>query len=345
MTEIRDDSISIALDAMGGDSAPDAVIEGANLVLSGVVPCDGKVHFSIYGKKEEVLPVLAKYKLVEANSVFVDVSDAVSSSDRPSYALRHRRRSSMWHAVEDLKKGLVSAVVSAGNTGALMAISRHLLGTIHSIDRPAIAVAMPSQKSSFVVLDIGANIECSADALLQFAIMGVAFAKAILGRTDPKVGLLNVGSEEVKGTYAVQEAFSLMRAAKSKMDFYGYIEAEEVFKGEVDVVVADGFSGNIMLKTTEAVANLLMSLFKDVVKSSITAKIAACMLKPSVRKTMELVDPKLYNGAMLVGLNGVVVKSHGSADGKAYACAIKTAVHSARYAIVSKIASEISEMG
>ena len=342
MTDSQDESISVALDAMGGDAAPDAVIEGANLVLSGEVPCDGKVHFSIYGKEDVVAPVLSKYKLVGNNSVFIDVPDVVLSTDRPSYALRHRRRSSMWRAVEDVKKGLVAGMVSSGNTGALMAISRYVLGTMQSIDRPAIATALPSRESNFVILDLGANVECNADALFQFAVMGVAFAKAVLGRKDPKVGLLNVGAEESKGTSEVQRAFALLKDTKLKMDFYGYIEAEEVFNGNVDVLVTDGFSGNVLLKTAEAVANLLEDLFKGVVKSSIICKMAAGMLLPALKRGTRHMNPKQYNGAMLLGLDGVVVKSHGGADGKAFAYAIRTAVNSARYDIVSKIASEIS---
>ncbi|MDB1135224.1 phosphate acyltransferase PlsX [Candidatus Anaplasma sp. TIGMIC] len=346
MTESQSESLSIALDAMGGDAGPEAVIEGANMFLSGVVPCPGKVHFSIYGKQDAVLPVLSKYKLVEENSIFIDVPDAVLSTDRPSYALRHRRRSSIWQAVEDAKKGLVGGVVSSGNTGAVMAISRYLLGTIESIDRPAIASAIPSGSGKdLLILDLGANVECSAEALFQFAVMGVAFAKAVMGRSDPKVGLLNVGEEEVKGTYVVQEAFALLRKAKSKMDFYGYVEADVALKGEVDVLVTDGFSGNVMLKTIEAVANTLVGMLKDSLKTSLVSRIAAYILRPNFRRVLRVVEPKTFNGAMLLGLNGVVVKSHGGADAKAFAYAIRATVNAVRYNIVSKIVSEISEIG
>ncbi|QJC27382.1 phosphate acyltransferase [Anaplasma platys] len=345
MTEGQDECLSLALDAMGGDAAPDAVIEGADLVLSGAIPCEGRVHFSIYGKGDVVLPVLSKYKRVVANSVFIDVADAVLASDRPSYALRHRRNSSMWKAVEDVKKGLVKGMVSAGNTGALMAVSRCVLGTMQDIDRPAIVTAAPSKKDSFVIVDLGANVECNAYALFQFALMGVAFAKTVLGRSDPKVGLINIGEEEVKGTVAVREACALLREAGSKVNFHGYVEANEALAGKVDVVVTDGFTGNVMLKAMEGTADLIFSAFKDTARSSLIRRIGGLLLRGGIKRMLGRLDPDRYNGAMLLGLNGIVVKSHGGADGEAFAYAIKAAVSAARHDVVSRIAAEISEIG
>lgn len=345
MTEGQDECLSLALDAMGGDSAPNAVIEGADLVLSGAIPCEGRVHFSIYGKGDVVLPVLSKYKRVAANSVFIDVADAVLASDRPSYALRHRRNSSMWKAIEDVKKGLVRAMVSAGNTGALMAISRCVLGTMQDIDRPAIATAFPSKRDSFVIVDLGANVECDAYALFQFALMGVAFAKTVLGRSEPKVGLINIGEEEVKGTSAVREACALLREAGSKINFHGYIEANDALAGDVDVVVTDGFTGNVMLKAVEGVADVILSSLRDTVRSSLVTRLGGLLLRGGIKRMLGRLDPDRYNGAMLLGLNGIVVKSHGGADARAFAYAIKTAVSSARYDVVSRIAAEINEIG
>ncbi|MGN7661096.1 MAG: phosphate acyltransferase PlsX [Anaplasma sp.] len=338
------DSVSIALDAMGGDSGPESVIRGADLVLSGEIPCERKLHLSIYGKGEAVVPVLGRYKRVEKNSVFIDVPDAVLSDDRPSFALRHRRRSSMWCAVEDVRKGVVSAAISPGNTGALMAMSRYLLGTLHGVDRPAIAAVLPSRGRSFVILDLGANVECGPGALLQFAIMGRALARTVMGREHPKIGLLNVGGEETKGTHAVKEAFALMRNSEPGMNFHGYVEAGDAFRGLVDVVVTDGFSGNILLKTCEAVADLSCFMLQKAVRSYFLGKVAMYIFGPGLRQHTAGTDTRSYNGAILLGLNGVVVKSHGSADGRAFGYAIKNAVCSVSQNIISRIASEMREI-
>ena len=336
--------ISIALDAMGGDSGPEAVIKGADLVLSGVIPCECDLHLSIYGKESAVLPVLGEYKLVEKHSVFIDVPDAVSADDRPSFALRHRKKSSMWCAIEDIKKGVVTSAVSAGNTGALMAISRYLLGVLQGVDRPAIAAIFPSKKNDFVVLDLGANAECSPDALFQFAVMGRALASSVLGIADPKVGLLNIGAEEIKGTCLVREAFALMRDARPSINFCGYIEAKEAFEGTVDVVVTDGFSGNIMLKTCEAIADLTLHILREMVRSSFWGRAAMRVLGSGFKRRVygSAVDTRSRNGAMLLGLNGIVVKSHGSADAVAFAYAIKAAAYAVDQGIMAKIASEAS---
>lgn len=226
-----------------------------------------------------------------------------------------------------------------------MAISRCVLGTMQDIDRPAIAVAFPSKKDSFVIIDLGANVECSAYALFQFALMGVAFAKTVLGRSDPKVGLINIGEEEVKGTSAVREACALLRDAGSKINFHGYIEANDAIAGKVDVVVTDGFTGNVMLKAVEGVADTIFSTLRDTVRSSLVRRIGGLLLRGGLKRMFGRLDPDSYNGAMLLGLNGIVVKSHGSADGEAFAYAIKSAVSAARYDVVSRVAAEISEIG
>ncbi|ACZ49095.1 glycerol-3-phosphate acyltransferase/fatty acid synthesis protein PlsX [Anaplasma centrale str. Israel] len=341
-------SVSVALDAMGGDCGPEVAIKGADLVLSGVVPCECKVHLSIYGKESAVLPVLSRHRLVEKNSVFIDTPDAVLPDDRPSFALRHRRKSSMWCAIEGVKKGMVASAVSAGNTGALMAISRYLLGTLQGIDRPAIATVLPSREGNFVVLDLGANAECVPDSLFQFAIMGRAFSKTVLGVKNPKVGLLNIGAEETKGTCGIKEAFALMRDAKQGINFYGYIEAKEAFDGVVDVVVTDGFSGNVMLKTCEAVAGLTLHILKKEICSSLFGRALMRVARPFYfrkRASGSALDVRSYNGAVLLGLNGVVVKSHGSADAVAFAHAIKEAVCAiSQGAMVKEMISEVSNI-
>ncbi|AAZ68609.1 phosphate acyltransferase PlsX [Ehrlichia canis] len=333
--------ISIAVDAMGGDFAPEAVIGGLDFALTNLL--DNKdVSFNIYGQESQVLPMLDKYKNVKEHSLFIDTPDIVLANDKPSFALRKRKSSSMWCAIESIKNGVTSGVVSSGNTGALMAISCFVLGTLPNIKRPAICCALPSKcERYFVILDLGANVDCSANSLFQFAIMGNAFAKAVLNVPNPKVALLNVGEEEVKGTDVIREAFLLLRQAESSINFCGYIEPINMLGGEVDVVVADGFCGNVVLKVAESIAYIFKSVFEKSVSSSIITKIAGLLLKSSMKRNFMKFNPKIYNGAMLVGLNGVVVKSHGNADKIAFAHAVKVAVNAARNNINAKIIHEL----
>ncbi|ABD44515.1 fatty acid/phospholipid synthesis protein PlsX [Ehrlichia chaffeensis str. Heartland] len=334
--------ISIAVDAMGGDFAPEAVVSGLDFALTNLLD-DQNVSFNIYGQGSQVLPILDKYKDLKEHSVFIDTPEVVLANDKPSFALRKRRSSSMWCAIDSIKSGVTSGVVSSGNTGALMAISRFLLGTLPNIDRPAICTALPSRgEEYFVLLDLGANIESSSNALFQFAIMGSAFAKAVLNIASPKVALLNVGQEEVKGTDVIREAFLLLKQAEGRINFCGYIEPIDILGDKVDVVVTDGFCGNIVLKVAESIAYTFKSVFEKSVTSSIISKFAGLLLKSQMKKDFMRFNPKMYNGAMLLGLNGVVVKSHGNADKVAFAHAIKVTVNAVRNDINAKIIHELS---
>ncbi|WP_410522110.1 phosphate acyltransferase PlsX [Neoehrlichia mikurensis] len=330
---------------MGGDFAPESIIKGADFALSSLICSDNyKVHFSIYGQEDKVMPILLKYKKLRENSTFIHVEDVVLASDKPSFAVRHRKQSSMARAIDDVKKGIVSGAISSGNTGALMAISRFILGTLPNIDRPAITTALPSIDKDFVLLDLGANVECNADSLFQFAVMGNAFAKAVLNRKNPRVALLNVGHEEIKGTDTIREAFSLLKKFESGINFCGYVEANDVLKGDIDVVVVDGFSGNVMLKIMESLSENIFTLLKKSIDYSLATRFAGLLLKFQLKKEFYRFNPKIRNGAMLLGLNGVIVKSHGNADSIAFAHAIRVAVNAIYNNINVKIASELNSV-
>ena len=329
--------IVIALDAMGGDFAPLSVIQAADLFLVSLLDRAIQVSFKIYGDQQSVLPLLSKYKRVDDNSEFIHCSDNVLASDKPSFALRRRKNSSMKEAIDAVKQGDASGVVSSGNTGALMAISRFILGTLPNIYRPAIVSICPTKSKSFALLDLGANVDCNADSLFQFALMGSIFAKIALKIDNPEVALLNIGTEEVKGTDSVRGAFELLKDA-SCINFKGYIEASEFLDGNIDVIVADGFVGNVMLKTAEATANTFIHLIKHELCSSWIMKL---LLKAKLSKALACFNPKVRSGAMFLGLNGVVIKSHGNSDAISLAHAIKFAVNCIRENLNQKIISGI----
>ncbi|BDG75945.1 MULTISPECIES: phosphate acyltransferase PlsX [Wolbachia] len=337
-------NIVIALDAMGGDFAPLSVIQGASFFLDNLVDPGVEVFFHIYGDQKEISPLLSKYKKVSDNSEFTHCSDNVLPNDKPSFALRHRKDSSMKAAVEAVKKGKAFGMVSSGNTGALMAISRFILGTLPNIYRPAIASVCPTKTKSFALLDLGANVDCNTDSLFQFALMGSIFAKIALKVENPEVALLNIGTEEVKGTDSVRGAFELLKNAPS-INFKGYIEASEFLDGNIDVIVADGFVGNVMLKTAEATAGTFISLIKqEVFNSWMTKMLVGILLKPKLNKALERFNPKIRSGAMFLGLNGIIIKSHGNSDAISFAHAIKFAVNAISENLNQKIINGVSHI-
>ncbi|QKX02424.1 phosphate acyltransferase PlsX [Wolbachia endosymbiont of Dirofilaria (Dirofilaria) immitis] len=338
------DNIVVALDAMGGDFAPLSVIQGAGFFLDNLVNTGIRVFFRIYGDQKEVSPLLLRYKKVSNNSELIHCSDSVLANDKPSFALRNRKDSSMKAAIEAVKKGKASGVVSSGNTGALMAISRFVLGILPNIYRPAIVSVCPTKAKSFVLLDLGANVDCNADSLFQFALMGSIFARIALKIDNPEVALLNIGIEEIKGTDSVRGAFELLKNAPS-INFRGYIEASEFLEGSIDVIVADGFVGNVMLKTAEATASAFINLIKQEVFSSwITKVFVDILLKSKLSKALTRFNPKVRGGAMFLGLNGVVIKSHGNSDAVSFAHAIKFAVSAISENLNQKIVSEVSHI-
>lgn len=335
--------IVVALDAMGGDFAPFSVIRGANFFLNNLLDHNTKVFFYIYGDQQKVLPLLSKYKKVNDNSEFTHCSDNVLANDKPSFALRRRKDSSMKAAIEAVKHGKASGIVSSGNTGALMAISRFVLGTLPNIYRPAIVSICPTKSKSFALLDLGANVDCNADSLFQFALMGSIFAKIALKVDSPKVALLNIGTEEVKGTDAIRGAFELLQNIPG-INFTGYIEASEFLEGNIDVIVADGFVGNVMLKTAEATASTFIHLIKQGLFNSCTGKVLSVLLKPKLNKVLMRFNPKVRSGAMFLGLNGIVIKSHGNSDAVSFAHAIKFAVNSIRENLNQKIINGVNSI-
>jgi len=325
---------------MGGDNAPLSVIEGASIVAKE----NDNVNFLLFGKEKEIGKILNKHPKLKEISEIRHTESFISNEEKPLIALRKGKDSSMRLAIESVKHGEADAVISAGNTGALMAISKIVLRSLPSIDRPALIQLMPNQSgSATALLDMGANIECDSLNLCQFAIMGSAFYSAVMKTARPSIGILNIGSEDMKGNDAVKNASNMLKESSLRKNFYGFVEGDDILKGVVDVVVTDGFSGNIALKAIEGASKFVALVLKEGFKSSFLAKIGYLFAKKALDRTKKLVDPKLYNGAMLVGLNGISVKSHGNSDGFAYSQAIKHTISLVEHNVNQKIADLIEE--
>ena len=313
--------INLAVDIMGGDFGPKTVIKA----VSEASKLHPNVNFRLFGDKKKALVEIAKTDLLK-NFEIIHTSEYIKSDDEPVNALRKLKKSSLRLAVNDVEEKKSHGLVSAGNTGALMAISKFVLKTINGISRPAIAGIMPTLKGEIVILDLGANIDCTDDNLVQFALMGEVFSKSLLGTKTPSIGILNVGSEEIKGNAVVKQTFEELDKLSSHINFHGFIEGNDINKGIVDVVVTDGFSGNIALKTAEGVAELIVHFLQCYFKSSLLAKLGYILSKPALNRFKARIDPRKYNGAVLLGLNGIVVKSHGRADSFGFSNAISAAI-------------------
>lgn len=329
--------LPIALDAMGGDNAPLSVLKGAEMAL---IRHPG-LRFLIFGHRDMVQPHLSTLPRLLAASELVHTDQAIANDDKPSQAVRKGKHSSMWLSIESVKQGKACAVVSAGNTGALMAMSKLILRTLPGISRPAIAALFPTLRGECVMLDLGANVESDASDLYRFAIMGNAFARAVLGLNKPRVGLLNIGSEELKGRDEIKEAASLLKASPLNLNFVGFVEGNDITAGAADVVVSDGFTGNIALKTAEGVARLIRTYMKDAFMSSPTAKVGGLLASNAMRVVKDKLDDRKRNGAMFLGLNGICVKSHGGADAYSFCNAISVAVELVAHHINTRITQEI----
>jgi len=324
---------------MGGDHGPEVVIPG----LDKVAERRPDVRFLIFGRQEAVKPLLARYPRVEKASEFFHCEIAVRMDDKPSQALRQGRyKSSMWKAIEAVKNGDADVCVSAGNTGALMAMSKFCLRTMVSIERPAIAAIWPTVRGESVVLDVGATIGADADQLIDFAILGAAMARSIFGIERPSVGLLNVGVEEIKGQEEVKEAGRLLREANPKsMDYHGFVEGDDIGKGSVDVVVTEGFAGNIALKTAEGTAKQIAQYLRAAMSRTLMSKIGAIFARDAFRRLKEKMDVRRANGGVFLGLNGIVVKSHGGADDEGFAAAVELAYDMGRSKLVDAIRRDL----
>lgn len=328
----------IALDAMGGDEGPEMVISGANIALERYP----RLSFLIFGDEARVAPVLAKYPALKAVSELRHTADYVPSTMKPSAALRQGRNSSMRLAINAVAKGEAVSVVSAGNTGALMAMAKFVLKTMPGIDRPAIATVFPTQKGECVVLDLGANLECDAENLVQFALMGSIFCHAVLGVQNPSIALLNIGVEEMKGHDEVRTAAAILRDRPLPGTFCGFVEGNDIMAGDVDVIVTDGFSGNIALKTAEGTAKFISHMLRQSFQSSWLAKIGYLFARGSLNKMKLRADPRRYNGAMFLGLQGVCVKSHGGTDCEGFANAIGVAHDLVAHRFNERIGEELA---
>jgi len=334
--------LTVALDCMGGDRAPQIVVEGADIIAS----TNSDVHFLMFGDEAKIKPILNHCRNLQDRYTIIHTDEFISSDEKPSNALRRGTKSSMRLAIDSVKSGESEVVVSAGNTGALMAMAKVVLRPLPSIDRPAIVTSIPNKKKkATVMLDMGANVECDADVLYQFAVMGHAFARVVLKIENPTIGILNIGSEEAKGNDAVRNAANLIKESVHLKDcFYGYVEGDDVTKGTVDVVVTDGFSGNITLKAIEGAVKLVAGIIKEGFTESLWSKLGYLFAGPAITRATKVVDPRMHNGAMLVGLNGVVVKSHGSTDRVGFANAIKVSISLVENKINERIMEEMKPM-
>jgi glycerol-3-phosphate acyltransferase PlsX len=324
--------VTIALDAMGGDRGPDSVVPAALAVLEK----DDSATLVLVG-----LPAVLEQAKRAANDrygnrlKFRPASEVVAMDEPPADALRKKKDSSLRVAIELVKNGEADACVSAGNTGALMATARYVLKMLPGIDRPAIISAVPSLKGRTYMLDLGANVGCTSQHLLQFALMGSVVAGDMLEVARPRVGLLNIGQEDIKGNDVVREAGELL--ARSGLNYTGFVEGDGIFLADVDVVVSDGFVGNVALKTTEGVAGLISSYLKEEFRRNVVRKAQGLIARSALMSLRNRLDPRRYNGASLVGLNGVVLKSHGSADKFAFETAVQTAIVEARKGVPVQI--------
>jgi glycerol-3-phosphate acyltransferase PlsX len=334
-------NITVSLDAMGGD-------EGVNLVIPGAAKALMRrpdLRFRLYGDRNTVEPVLARYPRVAEVSLFEHCDYSVRMEEKPSQALRHgRRRSSMWRAIEAVKKGEADFAVSAGNTGALMAMARFVLRTTAEIDRPAIAALWPTLRGESVVLDCGATIGADAQQLFDFAVMGGAMARALFDIPRPTVGLLNIGVEEVKGLEPVREAGQLLKEANlANIEYYGFVEGDDIGKGTVDVVVTEGFAGNIALKTAEGTAKQIAGYLRSAMNRTFLARIGYFLARDAFERLREKMDPRRGNGGVFLGLTGIVIKSHGGTDPEGFATAVELGYSMARNRLLETINQDVTE--
>ncbi|MCP8938346.1 phosphate acyltransferase PlsX [Alsobacter sp. SYSU M60028] len=327
--------VSIALDAMGGDIGPAVVIPGAAIALER----HPDALFVIHGHEAECLPLLDKYPALKAVTTFHHADVAVKMDDKPSVALRQGRwKSSMWRALEAVKKGEADVAVSAGNTGALMAMAKFCLRTMAQVDRPAIAAIWPTLRGESIVLDVGATIGADARHLVDLAIMGSAMARVVFGIEKPSVGLLNVGVEEIKGVEEVKTAGRMLREGGfPHLAYEGFVEGDDIGKGTVDVVVTEGFAGNIALKTAEGTAKQLAAYLRAAMSRTLMAKIGYLFAKGAFDALRDKMDPRKVNGGVFLGLEGIVIKSHGGADATGFATAIDIAYDMVRHDLMAKI--------
>ena len=326
------ESISIALDVMSGDNGPSPALTGALKSLKKLPD----LKITLVGDEKDIEPFLTKIDLSISDRIKVTHTDEYIKMDEDILtAIRNKKKSSMRIAIDKVKNKEAHACVSAGNTGALMSLSKIILKTIHGIDRPAICTSLPTKKNFMQVLDLGANIECNAGNLFQFAVMGSSVVQSLEISKNPRVGLLNIGSEDFKGKDEIKLAAEMLN--DSNINYVGFVEGNGMFSGDYDVIVTDGFTGNIALKSIEGVAGMIKYFIKSEFQKNIYNKFSAILSLPVMKGVKKKMDPRVYNGASFLGLNGIVVKSHGSADGFSYSNAIQTAYYESKNNLLDKI--------
>lgn len=330
----------ISIDGMGGDYAPGAVVDG----LERVAAARPNVRFLLHGDEKRLAPMLAERPAARAACEVRHTDIAIGMDVKPSQALRQGRGSSLWNAVASVEAGEAQAVVSAGNTGALMAVAMFRLRLTPGVHRPALVAQWPTLKGVASVLDVGANVQADASQLVEFAIMGAAFHRAVHGVQSPTIGLLNVGAEDQKGHEEIRAAAKLIRESSVDLAFAGFVEGDDIAKGATDVVVTDGFTGNIALKTAEGTARMVSTFLKEALTSSPVAKLGALIAAPALRGLKARMDPGAVNGAVFLGVNGLVVKSHGGTDGPGFASAVEVAVRMARSHFRSEVAANLARL-
>jgi glycerol-3-phosphate acyltransferase PlsX len=331
--------ITIALDAMGGDHGVSVTVPAALATLKHQTA----LKLILVGQREAIETELGRHRAASGDCIAVHhASEIIGMDEPPAQALRNKKDSSMRVAINLVKEGAAQAAVSAGNTGALMATARFVLKTLPGIDRPAIVTTLPTMHGHVHVLDLGANVDCTPEQLLQFAVMGSILVAAVEDNPRPRVGLLNVGEEDIKGNDIVKKTHELLRA--SPLNYAGFVEGDEIYTGDMDVIVCDGFVGNIMLKTSEGLASMIAHFIKQEFRRNLLTKLSALVALPVLRAFRKRVDPRRYNGATLIGLTGTVIKSHGGADVLAYEHAILEAVAEVNNNVPARIGQELAAM-
>ena len=330
--------IIIAIDAMGGDNSPDKVIEGINIHSKST----SNVKYKVFGNENLIQPLIKKYNISTDIIKLIHTNKVVEGEDSALSAAKKGKDTSLWLAIETLKNDEADAIVSAGNTGALFLISKLNLKMIENIDKPALSAIWPSKKGMNVVLDLGANIECNKKNLVDFSIMGSALHRALFEKEKPVVALLNIGSEALKGNTIIKDTYQFLKSNKFNLfDFDGYIEGNHIMDGNVNVIVSDGFTGNIALKTAEGTSNFIISELKNALSSNILGKISSLINIKNLKTFKKKLDPRLYNGAILLGLDKPVIKSHGSTDSVGFANSLKVCEQTIRGKLINQIKENI----
>lgn len=332
--------IVVSVDGMGGDNAPQSVIDG--LAIAHIR--HPKAKFLLHGDHARLQSILLTRPALKNVTQIMHCDDVVGMDDKPSQALRRGRNTSMWRAIDSVRSKEAQVVVSAGNTGALMAMAKVQLRTVPGLSRPAIAAIWPTIRGQSVVLDVGANIDTDARQLFDFALIGEAYARVVLGLDRPSVGLLNVGAEEMKGNEAVKAAAAALKSSGLPLRFYGFVEGDDISTGTVDVVVTSGFTGNIALKAAEGTARLIGHYIKSAMARSFLSRIGYMFARPGFNVLRQKLDPRAVNGGVFLGLNGVVVKSHGGTDGVGFATAIDLAVEMGGSDFVQRVADAMANL-